>query len=537
MKRIVTLKTAGFVLFILSCLCIQSCEKVVTDEPENVQLMTLKTDDVQEGDDVPVTITFNKAGLTVDNDGWGNPWKNAIFHATVEDSYGHVIDNAVWQGPNGVLVSGSVVDMPENGVLNLALGGLRKGEYLMSVNLETRYTVDTWASANVHIREASIPSNIIKVEDFTVPSKDDGAEFDEAGNLVLDLRVFNEKRPFVYESVLSPMDATVKIINATSNNTTVLSVNVESGRVLVLVPKAIGNAVVQCESADGNVKKTFNVKVIKTEPDAEGFTLPTDDTVNGGDAAAEFDAGGRLALDINDYPQGTYYEFTCLPIPRNATPPTLNASSDAPEIADAKIVNGNTLHVYPKNVGYANITIAKSDNSFKRILRVAIISRGSIILTVEEGSASELDKQSGVFPCTIHFSSTTDYVPPTMAFDAYTKAVFRADLTDPADYFVSEDLKNSRTAYTETSESIYIGFIQGVTKYDVYERLMLKVAGTKYLVHHSADWPNYRDYYLYVKLYKLVFDFRIRKSYDTNLYRFDVINKYDSPENRIYMYL
>lgn len=518
-------------------LAVSSCNKEVKDEPENVQLFTLKIDNVREGDDVPVTLTFNKAGLTVDNDGWGDPWKKATFNAVVKDSFGHDIQSAIWSGPDGILTSGSKVDMPENGVLNLVLGGLRKGEYTVSVNLETRYTVDTWASGWVKVDDAVTPLRVVLVDDFSMPGKNDGAVIDDDGNLVLDLKYFNEARPFVYQSVISPIDATYKKLVATSENTAVLSAEVKGSSLLVLIPKTIGFSKLEVESMDGNVKKSINVKVIQTPPDADGYTLPIDDIDHGGDPMADFDVAGRLALDINKYPNGRCYEYECHPIPAEAVSLTLMATSDAPEIADVVVVNGHILNIYPKSVGYANIKVSKADGSHARTLRVAVISCGQIVLTAEEGAPSEQDKLSGVFPCRIKFSSTTAYVPPALTMDAYTRAVFRADITDPADHFVNDDLKNSKSAYAQTEESVMVAFIPGVTVYDIYERLMVKVAGTKYLVHHSADWPNYRDYYLYAKLYKLTLQFSLIKNYDTNLYRFEIYCEYNNPANMIYQYL
>ena len=515
-----------------------SCTKEIPDVNENVQRMVIKTSSVQEGNDIPVEIKINDAGLTVDNDGWGNPLKNAVFHAVVKNANGMTVDNVVWNGPNGVLSEGGKVDIPENKTLNLVMSSLRQGDYSVTINLETRYTVDTWASGWVKVLPPSTSYRVVSVRDFTTPGERDGFEVDENGNLVLDLRIFNAQRPFRYFSTVLPDNATNKQLSAASLNTSVLAATVDDESVLVFVPKKVGTANVSVVSADGGARHVVGVSVIETQAEPDSFDLPTD-YPELDDANALFDYSGRLAFDINKYPDGEYYEYVCRPVPANAASPVLSASSDNPKVADAGIVNGNHLRIYPKSVGYANITVAKSDGSAKRVLRVAVISIGSIVLNVVEGTPSGSDSESGVFPCQIVFSANTRYLPGAIFFDVYGKAVARADLGDPADHFVEESIKNSRSAFVEFEESVSVGYSAqyGNSIYDVYDRLMLNVAGVKFLVHHSDDWPNYRDYYMNAKLYKIILDFNCRYNFDTNLYRIGIERNYDNPEFKLYQYL
>lgn len=538
MQHINHLFSIKYLLPLLSAaLTAVGCAKEIADVNENVQRMTIKTSSVREGDDIPVEVKLNAAGLTVDNDGWGDPWKKATFSAVIEDAYGHEVTNAVWSGPDGVISNGGKLDLPENGTLNLVLSSLRQGEYSVKINLETRYTVDTWASGWVKVLPPTFDYRTVLVKDFTIPDERDGVEVDESGNIILDLRIFNERRPFRYFSSVSPGNATNKRLTASSNDETVLRAGVDNGNVIVLVPKRVGVTEVNAASEDGGAKKIFTVKVIETSPDANGFTIPTDN--DGGDPDAIFDVAGRLALDINEYGADDYYEYVCRPIPSYANEPVLTASSDKPEIADAKIMNGNHLRIYPKSVGYANVTISKSDGSIKRVLRVAVISVGEMVLRAREQQPSGEDSVSGVFPCEIVFSSTTQHLPGGMFVDVYGKAIARADLSDPADHFVDESIKNSRSAFVEFEENTFVGYSAryGDSIYDVYDRLMMNVAGVKFLVHHSDDWPNYRDYYLPAKLYKVILSFNLRRNYDTNLYRIELREDYDNPENKLYQYL
>lgn len=534
-------------LFKLVCYCAAalflglyagSCTKEVPDANENVQRMVIKTSSVQEGDDIPVEIKINDAGLTVDNEGWGDPLKNAVFHAVVKNAFGATVDNVVWSGPNGVLSDGGKIDIPENKTLNLVMGALRQGSYSITINLETRYTVDTWASGWVEVLPPSLNYRSVSVKDFTIPSDRDGLELDDEGNLVLDINVFNVYRPFRYFSTIIPDNATNKQLQATSAAPSVLTAGVENESVIVLVPLQLGVAQVNVVSADGAAKHVINVKVVESITETDNYTLPTDsDELD--DPNVLFDYSGRLAFDINKYLDGDYYEYVCKPIPSSAKPPVLVAVSDNPEVADAEIVNGNHLRVYPKKVGYANITISKSDGSSKRILRVAVISIGKIVLNAVEGHPSESDAVSGIFPCEIVFSSTTKHLPGAIFFEVYGKAIARADLGDPADNFVEESLRNSRSAFVDFEESVSIGYSAryGNSVYDVYDRLMTNVAGVKFLVHHSADWPNYKDYYMDAKLYKIILEFSCRYDFDTNLYRIDIERNYDNPQNKLYQYL
>ena len=534
------MRTRLFVSFItmVACLCFGwSCQKEIEDKNENVYAMVLSADSVFEGDDVPVELTLDAAGLSVDNSGWGDPWKAAVFNATVKDSYGRLVENAVWSSPNGLIKNGSRIDLPEKGKVNFVLSGLRQGLYNVVMNLETRYTIDTWASCSVKVKHPAgkKTDRDVLVDSFTMPDDSEGVEIDEEGNVVLDLRVFNEERPFYYECAITPANATNTGITARSTANGIVDVRIENKHTLVLIPKMIGTCRINADSVDGNAHESVGVRVIRTQPSIDGFTLPLDP--DGGDGDAILDAGGRIALDINDYPNGSYYEFVCRPIPSTAGTLTLTASSNAPDVARATIVNGNVLRIFPEKVGYAVVTVSKSDGTMSRKFGVAVISRGKIRIGVVEGERSAEDALSGVFPCKLTFAATTKYLPNVLVFDTYGKVNFRADLTDPAEHFVEETLKNSRTAFKEFEEDLSILYLPGISAYNIYERLMLQVAGTSYLVHFSADWPNNKDYYVYAMLYKIYLKFSIRQNYDTNLYRIELVEEYNSPENKIYQYL
>lgn len=513
-----------------------SCGKVY-DEPQNVHEMTLTADTVCEGDDIPVRVSFSKAGLSVDNPGWGDPLKNAEFDAVVKDSYGHTIENAVWSWSNGIIKPGSLVDIPASGTVNLVLSGLREGEYSISINLKTRYTVDTWATGWVTVLPPAEGGGKDKVlcTWFDVPDKDNGFEVDDDGNIIIDLRFFNASNPLRFTSHVLPADATNKRLQAKSTDESILEVSIEKKMVFVFVPKVVGVCRVNAESVDGGAKRSFGVRVIETEDKAKSFTLPTDG--EGGDEDADFDVGGRLALDINDYADGHPYSYTCKPIPATATLPSLKAVSDKPEVADAKIVDGNGLRIYPKSVGYANVTVSWEDGTHARTLRVAVISVGQILMKAVEATPSADDITFGIFPCSLKFEATTTYLPGVIFVDVYAKSIGRADLTDPDDYFLREEIKNARSSFYEFEEETAVAFIPGVSQYDVYTRLMIPVAMQSEKVHHGADWPNYYDYVMRYNLYKIVLRFNIREGFDTNLYRITLVEDYNRPENKIYQYL
>ena len=537
MKRIAYL--AGALLVAASCVT------EIKDENVNAYAFTAVAETVAEGEDIPVHLAFTDAGLRGDNATWGDEWKKATFYPVLKDSYGREVANAVYGGPGGVLAEGSVVDISRDGRMDIVIGALRKGRYTLSVNLRTRYTVDTWASTTFTVNEAKTPvtpggDETILVEDFTVPGKGNGMDTEVVNGkeyIILDLRFFNANNPFVFNSTVLPENATDRRLGATSADPSVVKATIKSGTdaVLVLTPAKVGLADVTMRSLDGAVTKVFGVKVIRTNPDADGFTLPTDD---GEKDKYDLDVAGRLTLDINEWNADRPFEYVCKPIPANANKPQLKAESDKPEVCAASIRDGNVLVLKPGKVGYATITVSTTDGRIVRQLRVAVVSKFTITATAVEEEPSENDKLLGIFPCMISFKSDSKYMPTTMFIDIYGSATGRIDLTDPVDYFNSEDLKNARTAfYSHEDKRPVVYLSNGNSAYDVYTYLSKKIAGHGESVHHADDWPNYYDYVAYYRLQTVSLQITVREDFDTNLYRCTLVKKYDSPENRIYQYL
>ena len=520
-----------------------ACTSEIKDENINAYSFKAVAETVREGEDIPVHLTFTDAGLRGDNVSWGDEWKKAVFHAILEDSYGHEVTNAVYTGPGGVLTDGTRVDISRSGRMDIVIGSLRKGRYTLQVNFETRYTVDTWASVTFSVEEGQgvkPPTETVLVEDFTVPGSNNGLDVEKEGDMeyiILDLRYFNDSNPFLFQSTVLPENATDRSLNASSGNTSTVTAAIRKGTdaLLVLTPKAVGKAVVTMRSNDGAVTKRFGVKVIRTAADPDGFTLPTD---QGERDKYDLDVAGRLALDINVWNSGHPFEYTCRPIPSNAKKPELRASSGDEAVVKAAIRDGNVLVLTPGKVGYATVTVSTTDGKIVRTLRVAVISVFTITAAAVEDSPSETDKLAGVFPCMITFKSDSRWMPTTLFIDVYGRATGRIDLTDPADYFKSEELKNARTAFCSFEDSRPVVYLSnGNSAYDVYVNLEKKIAANGEIVHHSDDWPNYYDYPVYYRLQTISLQLTVRESFDTNLYRCTLSRTYDSPENRIYQFL
>lgn len=524
-----------------------ACTEEIQDKDQNVYSFRITAGTVGEGEDIPVSMLFADAGLTVDNKAWGNPWKKAVFHGYVTDAAGRRVDNVVFSGPDGVLTDGTRVDIGSSKRLDIVISHLRQGDYTLTVNMETRYTVDTWASTAFSVTEgkASKPDTgkTIWVDSFTVPDGNTGLDIDPIGNIILDLRIFNTQNPFRFVSTVTPANATDKRLAASPADAAVLGATVEGENMIVLSPKVVGESLVTVRSLDGKAERSFGVKVIQSSVPSTGFTIPTDP--DGGDPAAAFDLAGRLAMEINDYTgdsgdlvPGKCYEYTCQPIPAGATRPTLVAESDNEGVVKAAIADGNRLLLYPQGVGYANVTVSKTDNTVVRVLRVAVVSTVEVVLSAEESNPSDEDSQSGIFPCKIAGSPDSKYIPRPLHIEVFGRATGRVDLTDKADYFLVDSLKNSRTAIYSFEEKVLMMSVPGMTsRYDVYSRLMTKIAKRYVPYHHSDDYPKYYDDVKYFRLYSVGLDFGFVIDYDTNLYRLSIRKDYDSPQTRIYQYL
>ena len=534
-------------LFIpLAAVLLCACAKEIEDKSENVYSFRMTAGTVGEGEDIPVCLLFSDAGLSVDNKAWGDPWKKALFHGYVTDASGRRVDNVLFSGPDGVLSDGSRVDIGKSRRLDLVISHLRKGDYTLMVNMETRYTVDTWASASFSVLEGKTSGDggkTVYVDSFTVPDGDSGLDIDPIGNIILDLRVFNASNPFRFVSTVSPANATDKRLSVSPVTPSVIGASVEGENMIVIVPKTVGESQVNVRSLDGHASRFFGVKVIQSPEPTTGFTLPTD--ADGGDPDADFDLAGRLALDINDYAGSDgnvdplmYYEYTCKPIPSSAAKPSLKAESDNEGVVKAAIVDGNILRLYPQGVGYAIVTVSTTDGLIVRVLRVAVISKVSISLTAIEGEPSEEDALTGVFPCKISIKSPSKYIPKALHLDVFGRATGRVDLTDKADYFLVDSLKNSRTAIYSFEEKVLVMCVPGMASgYDVYNRLMSKISKRYVAYHHSDDYPRYYDDIKYFRLYSVGLDFGFVVDFDTNLYRLSMKREYDQPYTRIYQYL
>lgn len=526
-----------------------SCTREVPDANENVYAFRLNVDSVEEGTDIPVHMLFNDAGLAVDNASWGNPWNKATFYGKVLDATGREIDNVLFSGPEGVIGDGSRLDIGRSRRLDIVLSHLRAGNYTLTVNMETRYTVPVWATASFTVKEKTVDpgdhgNEDVLIDDFTVPDENSGLEIDPIGNIILDLRVFNASNPFRFVSVVRPANATDKQLIAEALTPGVLSASIEGETTIVLIPLQVGQSNVKVRARKGNAERTFGVTVIETPPPTDGFTLPTDS--EGGDPDADFDLGGRLMLDINDYadasgnlPGNNPYEFICRPIPSTAPDPELVASSDNEAVVKADIVNKNKLCIFPQGVGYATVTVSTTNGNIVRTLRVAVVSNVTVVMTAEEGTPSTTDEQSKIFPCTLRITSSSKYLPDRLKMHVYGKVVGRIDLTDPADYFTVESLKNSRTAiyeYERETEVLVFG-PSTPSGYNVYNNLMLKMAAQYVPFHHSDDYPYYYDGVKYYRLYSLTISPSFPDTYDTNLYRITIRKDYDNQNTRIYQYL
>lgn len=518
-----------------------ACNRVVTDEALNAYSFSATAETVHEGNDIPVHLTVGDAGLVPDNEGWGDKWTKATFYATLMDAYGHSVDNAVYSGPDGILKDGTVFDIPKSGRFDLIVGALRKGDYRLKINLQTRYTVDTWASVDIRVLERGIApdpggdDDPILIEDIDVPSADNGMEIDDIGNVVLDLKFFNESNPFKFHCTVKPDNATNKQLAASTSNSSISGARIEGYTLLELTPKAVGRCSITVRSEDGNASKSFGLTVIKSPDDATGFTLPPDDGERG---AYDFDLAGRLELDIDRWNDSNAFRYECKPIPSTAVKPSLIASSDKESVLIAGIEDGNRLVLTPKSPGYATVTVSTTNGSIVRTMRVVVFSAFSIVVDAVESAASSDDDETGIFPCELSFKTSAKWIPKMMQVEVYGKATGRIDLTDQADYFKVDSLKNARTAYFSYEEKVPVLYLtSGESAYDIYSRLMKKVASMGVVVHHSADWPNYKDYIIYFRLYKITLNLDMVKNYDSNVYRVTIEHKYDNPKNRLYQYL
>lgn len=530
-----------YTLTLAACVAAMSgCNGIeVVDEDINAYSLVASVDNVQEGNDIPVHLYFSDAGLQVDNKSWGDKWKNANFYGFVYDSMGREVENTVFSGPSGVLAKGAVFDVDPSGKMDIIIGGLREGSYMLKLNIRTRYAVNTWATASFAVMERGgvipPPSENIPVEDIIVPGKDNGLEIDEIGNIILDLRYFGAANPFRFVATVRPDNATNKQLLGQSDNAGVADIRIEGQTLLVITPKTVGVCKMSVSSADGAVTRTFGVKVINTPPDADGFTLPTDDSERNN---YDFDVAGRLALDINEYNDGNPFEYTCRPIPAGAAKPSLVASSSDENILVATIRDGNQLKLTPKSPGYVTVTVSTTNGSIVRTMKVAVYSRIQLIIKAVEEAQSEEDKVTGIFPCKLTVHASSSWLPKVLQMEVYGKATGRIDLTDPVDYFKVDSLKNTRTAYYSFEEKVPLLYLaNGNSNYNVYTRLMKKVAAMGAVVHHSADWPNYKDYIIYFRLYQVKLNFSVKEDFDTNLYRISIVEEYNSPEHRLYHYL
>lgn len=519
-----------------------SCAKnEVPDENVGAWSFTATVGTAVEGEDIPVTLTFKDAGLRVDNASWGDKWRGAAFHGELYDREGRKVENAIFSGPNGVLGEDSVVNLLDGGQINIVIGALRVGEYYLKVRLRSRYAVDSWASAGFSVDVNDKPGTPspgdedVLVEDFTVPDENCGLEIDPIGDIILDLKYYNAANPFKYLSTVRPANATNRKLIAASGNPSVAAAFVTGETTIVVVPTAVGQVDVTVRSEDGNAERTFGVLVIESEPDASGFTVPTDD---GEKDAFDLDVAGRLALDINEYDSDHPFDYTCKSIPSGAVDLSLMAKSDNEDVLVASIRNGNELRLTPIMPGYATVTFSTTDGAIVRTMKVAVYSKFNVTLDAVEGTVSEEDSKKGIFPCKITIKADSKWVPNRMRFNVYTKATGRIDLADPVDYFKVDSLRNVRTAYYSVEDRTYVAYLSnGNSAYDIYSRVMTKVAAMGAVIHHDADWPNYYDYVLYYRLFRIALDISLIEDFDMNLYRVTINREYDSPKYRIYGYL
>lgn len=512
--------------------------KEVPDEAVGAYSFTAVAETVGEGEDIPVHLSFRDAGLVVDNPSWGDKWKGATFYAEMTDAMNRTVENVIYSGPGGVIGNGSVLDIAPTGKMDIIVGGLRQGNYNLKINLRTRYTVDTWASVSIIVRErtvAPVVTETVLVDDFTVPGKDNGLEIDDIGNVILDLRFFNAANPFIFRSTVRPDNATDKQLIASSGTPSVAGIRVDGETTLVITPAQIGTTTMTVQSRDGNAKKTFSVKVIESVPDADGFTLPTDDNERDN---YDLDVAGRLALDINKWNDGNPFTYTCNPIPADASIPGLKAESDTPAVVVAAIEGGNRLVLTPKSPGYAVVTVSTMDGAIVRKMRVAVISNFRLTIDAVEGTPSEDDKKTAIFPCKLTLKTDSQWYPTRMRVEVYAKAIGRVDLTDAADYFLVDSLKNARTAYYSVEDQIPVLYLSnGNSAYQLYDRVLKKVAAQTVDIHHADDWPNYYDYTVNYRLNKISLSISVIEEFDTNLYRATLVEKYNSPNYRLYQYL
>ena len=214
--------TITIITTILALTSLWSCqEREVADENIAAYSFTATVETVSEGNDIPVHLAFSDGGLVVDNESWGDKWKSAEFYGKLFDARGREVENAVFSGPGGMITNGSTLDLSKNGRTDIVIGALREGEYTLSVNLRTRYTVDTWATAAFSVLKKSqggapAEDETVLVDDITVPGADNGLEIDDIGNIVLDLKYYNASNPFRFRCTVRPANATNKQLRASS---------------------------------------------------------------------------------------------------------------------------------------------------------------------------------------------------------------------------------------------------------------------------------------------------------------------------------
>ena len=517
----------------LTVLSVLACSKEVKQTFRNVyNIKSSVTSNAEEDSPVILTLDLEDAGLTPDNASWGDPWAWCQFYSSVTNE-GKQNEDVMFIYEGKALRDGDRIELGNKRKLMMTLTGLRKGDYVIMVNLRTRYGVDTWTSVRASVGDGSpavVPPVHVKVTDIVTPAEDASVTKDVSGRVKL---VTGAAEPFRYTCRILPDDATDRVLTATSDKPAVVEAAIVQDSVLVLSPKSPGVAKITVASSQGEYSESFYVTVEDSVPDPDGFTLPIDEP------AYEKDPSGRLVLDINTYNGGNPFRYHVTMRPYGAKKKELIASSNNPPVLKAAIEGDNDLVLTPVSVGYATVTVKTTDGELVRTMDVAVVSNVVVVLSYSESTPTSDDLDKGIWPCKVSFKANSTYTPAGLMFDVKASIKGGIELTDGADIFLREELKYQRNIYKTLEDDTTILYLSsGNAAYNIKTRLMDKIVQYREEVHHTADWPNYYDWTAYYRMMNIRLNFTVKTSeFDANLYRITFRSDYDDPQYKIYPYL
>lgn len=311
---------------------------------------------------------------------------------------------------DAVLLSGGVpaaslhdVSFPDGGKRDFVVKGLAAGTYKVSVSLERNGLKQT-ASAVAVVSAKEVPvtppgPTVVKVTGLTVPGSATGFQCETVSGMeyvLVDMDAYTASHPMTYTVQVTPSNADVKTVTASSDRENVARASVRNGNTLEIVPVSEGFAVVTVTSSDGNASKAFGVKTYKN-----GVTPPPS-----GDKVSDFTIPsldpelGKLPIE-----GGKTYSFKPVVTPSGAVPEWVLGSSN-PNVASVA-VNGDNIVINGGQPGYATISVGVKDGVTKSI-PVMVFKNVTITVSWDEQEPSEAQLKSKTFPCRLRFASDSN---------------------------------------------------------------------------------------------------------------------------------